>query len=73
MGRGRCAGALLARFGQDPAARFPSKPIRIVAGFVPGGPTDRIAREVALGLQETLGQPVIVENKHGAGSRIAFE
>jgi tripartite-type tricarboxylate transporter receptor subunit TctC len=62
-----------AAVAQDAAATYPSRPIRIVVGFTPGGPTDRVAREIGVKLQESWGQPVIVENKPGAGSRIAFE
>lgn len=57
----------------DPAATYPSRPIRIVVGFTPGGPTDQLAREIGHRLQHAWGQPVVVENKPGAGSRIAFE
>jgi len=57
----------------DAAAAYPSRPIRIVVGFAPGGPTDQLAREIGHRLQQSWGQPVIVENKPGAGSRIAFE
>ncbi len=54
-------------------AAFPNRPIRILLAFAPGGGTDLIARTLATPMQGILGQPVVVENRPGAGGNIATE
>ncbi|HEX7892347.1 MAG TPA: tripartite tricarboxylate transporter substrate binding protein [Ramlibacter sp.] len=64
-------GAVLAVAAAASHAAFPNKPIRLIVGASAGGTTDTLAREVAEDMTKTLGQPVIVENKAGAGGNIA--
>lgn len=54
-------------------ATFPDKPIKLVVPFAPGGGADLIARTLAVGMSQELGQSVIVENKPGAGTIIGSE
>jgi tripartite-type tricarboxylate transporter receptor subunit TctC len=65
------AGALLPTISA--AQTFPSKPIRIVVGFAAGGSTDLVARVFAAKLNTVFAQPIIVENRPGAGGNIAAE
>jgi tripartite-type tricarboxylate transporter receptor subunit TctC len=55
------------------AQPFPSKPIRLVLGFPPGGAADFVSRAFQEPLSKALGQPIVVENRPGAGSSIAAE
>src|SRR5687768_12715567 len=71
----RLLGALL--IALTPAAAlaqaYPTKPIRFIVGFLPGGGSDIFARLIAQSLTERIGQQVVVENRPGAGGTIATE
>src|SRR4051812_8636784 len=72
MNRRSTLAAVLAFCASLAQAQAPDT-LRLVTGFAPGGATDRVARIVADKLQARLGIPVIVENKTGAGGRIAAQ
>ena len=70
-----CALSLTASFGSTALAaeQYPSRPIRFVVGFLPGGPSDTIARTVSQKLTELVKQPVIVDNRAGAGGNLSAD
>src|SRR2546430_16045087 len=62
-----------ASIGSVSAADYPTRPVRWVVGYPPGGATDIIARLIGQRLSERLGQQFVIENKPGAGNNIATE
>ncbi len=71
LGLGMASGAFRAAMAQD--AAYPTRAVRLLVGFAPGGPLDFVARSLAERLSERLGQNFIVENRSGATGNIAAE
>ena len=65
-------GTVMLLAGNAVHAQESSTPVRLIVGFAPGGALDAVARAVAGQLRIALNQPVLVENKPGAGQRIAL-
>lgn len=68
-----CLAAVLATAPALASDAWPSQPLKMVVGFAPGGGNDILARILAKELQQQIGQPVVVENRAGAGGLIASE
>lgn len=58
---------------QTEATNWPSKPIQLVVAAPPGGPSDNFGRQLAEELQKLLGQPIVIDNRPGAGGQLAAE
>ena len=71
--RRAAAVALLAAPLFAQAADYPSKPIRFIVPYTPGGTTDLVARTVGQKVSEKLGQPVLIDNRGGAGGNIGMD
>jgi tripartite-type tricarboxylate transporter receptor subunit TctC len=65
--------AITSASAQEDPAKYPTRPIHIIVGFAAGGGNDIIARVFGQKLAESLGQPVIIENRPGAGAIVAME
>src|SRR5262245_66670506 len=68
-----CIGVAILASAPASAQEFPSKPIRLIVPFPPGGPNDLIARVVGQKLQEILKQQVVIDNRGGAGGALGTD
>lgn len=68
-----CAAVALAALAPVQAQTWPDKPIKLIVSFAPGGVHDTLARVLQPPLTESLGQPIVIENRPGAGGNIAAE
>ena len=72
----RCCAAAFASFAAisfaSAQSAYPDKPIHFIVAFVPGGATDTFARKISNDMQAALGQPVVIENRPGAGGYLAW-
>jgi tripartite-type tricarboxylate transporter receptor subunit TctC len=71
LAAGAAALPTVSRFAR--AQAYPSRPVRLLVGFPPGGGTDTVARLIGQALSERLGQAFVIENRPGAGTNIATE
>src|SRR5690242_9443987 len=70
---GACAALLLVATAAHAQSNFPNKPIRLIVPFPPGGGADNLARAVIPRASELIGQPIVIENKPGAGGNVGAE
>ncbi len=73
FGKTALVACLVFSSGSALAQTYPSKPVRLVVPFAPGGGIDTIARIIGQRLGDALGQPIVIENRPGAGGLIGFE